>query len=109
MNKIVLPVTAVTLGGAAQSFELGFTARKIRILNATDRTELIFDDIDTVNTFGLTVGATGTKAKAADADHGLVLTSGDHDTKKGFTLGKDAVVLDTTADVLVIEAWGELV
>lgn len=103
MNVITI-VTAVVLGGAAQDIELGFTPDFVKILNATDRTELVYNSGDTVNTYGMAIGATGTKAKAAAAANGLKAKDITYSSGKGITVGASATVLDTTADVLVIEA-----
>lgn len=103
MNKIQI-VSAVVTGGAAQDFELGADFSRIKILNATDRTELEYVAADTVNTFGMTIAAAGTKAKAANAAAGVVALETDEETSKGIQIGASATVLDTTGDVLIIEA-----
>lgn len=76
-------------GDAAEKVvEIGFEADVIEVINLTSRVEFKILKGDTVNAFGTTIGATGTKTASASADTGLVISSGvDTTTAKGFKFG----------------------
>lgn len=93
--------TVVSLAGTGADLNvtLGFIPHYVKILNATTRTELNFDQADAVNTKGIAVGADGVKTSSAN---GVVVTDADSDFK-GFVLAAGANV-NVVANPLVIEA-----
>jgi len=99
-NKETQVVVAGT--GATLNVELGFIPDAIEVLNATDRTSVIYSAFDTVNTSGVDVSALGAKTKAASAAAGLAVSDNDS-AFRGFTIGASASV-NTDTNVLVITA-----
>ena len=110
MNKISI-ATAVASGGVAQNFELGFTPAWVKIVNATDLTKIEYNSDDTVNTAGIAYTASGTASSAtAGSGTGISAYTGTAQVGetppvgKGITVAGTAAVMDTTGDVLIIEA-----
>lgn len=102
INKQVF--TTATGTAATLNVELGFKPDYVHVLDATNRTELKFQRLDTVNTYGVTVDVNGIKAKAASAAAGIALYSGSvGGDSKGITIGASAVV-NAGAAVLTIVA-----
>lgn len=99
----------VTGTGATINVELGFTPDFVRVLNATDRKEVVWDTNDEVNTHGMDIAAAGDKTAAATAAAGLAVYAGSAATySKGVTIGATASVNTNTNKLIVIAGCYDL-
>lgn len=75
MTKVVIRAKATA---AALTVGIGFKPDRVRVLNVTDKTELIYDGHALAGSlYGITVAAAGDKAAAAAAVNGIILADGE--------------------------------